>query len=173
MSEKIVIDGYNLIRQSDRLIDLEALSLEAGRKGLVDLMAAYRKIKSLSITVIFDGWESDNIGASREVVRGVEVIYSGKGVKADTLIKETADRERDRVIVVTSDREVANHCMKKGVAVIPSHEFEMKVRMAGVGGEYGYYEEEDESPRIGPKKKGPARKLSKEERQKRRKLEKL
>lgn len=173
MSLKIVIDGYNLIRQSDRLIDMEAISLETGRKGLVDLLAEYRMVKPASITVVFDGWESDNIGSSREKVRGVEVLYSGKGVKADDLIMKMADRERERIVVVTSDREVANHCMKKGAAVIPSHEFEMKMNMAGVGDEYGYDDEEDDEPRVGTKKKGPARKLSREERQKKRKLGKL
>lgn len=175
MSVNIVIDGYNVIRQSDRLIDLEAISLEEGRKGLIKMLAAYRKSKGHSITVVFDGWESDNIGSSGERLQGIEVIYSGRGEKADDLIKKMADKLRDKIVVVTSDRDIATHVMKKGAVVIPSHEFEMKLALAEVGDEeYGdYADDEDEDSRVGSRKKGPARRRSKEEKRKKGKLDKL
>lgn len=174
MSTGIVIDGYNLIRQSDRLIDLEAISLEEGRNGLVQLLAEYKKIKGSPITVVFDGWKSDNIGSSRDKVQGINIVYSGRGRRADDVIKDMADELRDKIIVVTSDKDIATHVSRKGSFVIPSPEFEMKVRMT-VGGEdfHAYDDEEDNEPRSGTRKKGPARRLSKEERRKRNKLSKL
>ncbi|MDT8317806.1 MAG: NYN domain-containing protein [bacterium] len=175
MSVNIVIDGYNVIRQSDRLIDLEAVSLEEGRKGLIKMLAEYRRIKGHSITVVFDGWESDNIGSSSERVQGIDVIYSGRGEKADDLIKKMADKLRDKIVVVTSDKDIATHVMKRGAVVIPSGEFEMKLDLA-MGGweEYGdYHDDEDDDERAGTKKKGPARRRSKEEKRKKGKLDKL
>ena len=175
MSVNIVIDGYNLIRQSDRLIDLEAISLEEGRKGLIKMLAAYRQLKGHSITVIFDGWESDNIGSSSERLQGIDIVYSGRGEKADDLIKKMADKLRDTIVVVTSDRDIATHAMKKGAVVIPSHEFEMKLNLsAGMEAGYDPYADEgDDEPSVGGKKKGPARRSSKEEKRKKGKLDKL
>jgi hypothetical protein len=174
MASHILIDGYNLIRQSGPLIDFEAISLEEGRNGLIRLLAAYRKVKGHTITVVFDGWESDNIGSSREKMIGIDIIYSGRGVKADDLIKKMVDERRDKVIVVTSDREIETHALKRGAVVIPSAEFEMKVRMATAGTEDDYFmEEEDDEGRAGTKKKGPARRLSRVERKKQSKMKKL
>ena len=172
MSVNIVIDGYNVIRQSDRLIDLEAVSLEKGRKGLIKMLAEYRKLKGHSITVVFDGWESDNIGSSSEILQGIDIVYSGRGEKADDLIKKMADKLRDKIVVVTSDKDIATHVLRKGAVVIPSSEFEMKLLMAAQDtDEYG--DEEDDGPRVGARKKGPARRRSKEERRKKDKLDKL
>ena len=175
MSVNIVIDGYNVIRQSDRLIDLEAVSLEKGRTGLIKMLAEYRKLKRHSITVIFDGWESDNIGSSSEILQGIDIIYSGRGEKADDLIKKMADKLRDKIVVVTSDKDIATHVLRKGAVVIPSPEFEMKLLMAAQDtDEYGdYADEEDDEPRVGGRKKGPARRRSKEEIRKKGKLDKL
>lgn len=173
MSLKIVIDGYNLIRQSDELIDLEAISLQEGRDGLIKLLAEYRKVKGHSITVVFDGWESDNIGSSRYKEMGIDIIYSGKGEKADEVIKKMADNLRDKIIVVTSDREIATHAMKKGSVVISSPEYEMKVRMFSSNDESGHDDYEEEGPRTGTKKKGPSRRKSKNERRKLAGLKKL
>ena len=173
MAAHILIDGYNLIRQSGPLIDLEAISLEEGRMGLVRLLAEYRKVKGHAITVVFDGWKSDNIGRSNERVVGIDVVYSGRGETADEVIKRMADSMRDRVIIVTSDRDIATYATKKGAVVIPSDEFEMKVRMAVPSDECGAFDEEDYEPKMDSKKKGPARRLSKEERKKRSKMKKL
>jgi len=173
MSTRIVIDGYNLIRQSDHFIDLEAISLEKGRMGLVTFLFDYRKIRGNPITIVFDGWKSDNIGSSIDKVQGIDIIYSGRGDKADDVIKGMADELRDKIIVVTSDKDIATHVSKKGAIVVPSPEFEMKVRMTLGGDEDTAYEDEADQPRSGTKKKGPARRLSKEERRKKSKLSKL
>lgn len=174
MTTRIVVDGYNMIRQSDRLIDLEAISLEEGRMGLVKLLSDYKKIKGNSITVVFDGWKSDNIGSSHDKIQGIDIIYSGRGDKADNVIKRMADELRDKIVVVTSDKEITTHAGKKGSVVISSPEFEMKVRMTvGTDDIYTHDDEDDYEPRSGTRKKGPAKRLSKEERRKKNKLNKL
>jgi predicted RNA-binding protein with PIN domain len=58
MSIHIIIDGYNLIRQSTTLSTLDQQDIMLGREALVDMLAAYRKIKPHRITVVFDGRSS-------------------------------------------------------------------------------------------------------------------
>lgn len=176
MSTNIVIDGYNLIRQSAYLSALESISLEEGRKGLLRLLSAYKRAKGHSVTVVFDGWRSDNFGQSRDRIGGVNVIYSERGEKADDVIKRIADKMRGKVVVVTSDRGIASFAERRGVAVVTSPEFEIKVRDGSPATDTGTEicdGDEDAGERAGTKKKGPSRRLSKKERKKRSALKKL
>ena len=52
----IIVDGYNLIRQSDTFRHSERKSLEEGRNALIRSLAGYRKLRGHRITVVFDGW---------------------------------------------------------------------------------------------------------------------
>jgi len=106
-------------------------------------------------------------------VQGVDIIYSGRGEKADEVIKRISDRLRDRVVVVTSDKAIETHALKRGSAVIPSADFEMRVRMVCQEDEYGFIDDEEDESLTGGNKKGPARRLSKDERKKQQKLKKL
>jgi len=174
MSTHIILDGYNVIRQSGALLDLESKSLEEGRLGLIRLLSAYKKLKGYTITVVFDGWKSDNAFRSSDRLSGINIIFTGRGEKADELIKEMAGEMRAQALIVTSDRDIASFAIKQGAVVIPSLEFENKVRMVAYGtfGSECCSEEEPGRPK-GTKKKGPARRLSKAERKKKNKLDKL
>ncbi|MEN8246931.1 MAG: NYN domain-containing protein [Thermodesulfobacteriota bacterium] len=55
MAVHIIIDGYNLIRQSPELSYLDRQDLQQGREALLGMLAAYKKIKHHQITVVFDG----------------------------------------------------------------------------------------------------------------------
>jgi hypothetical protein len=84
-------------------------------------------------------------------------------------------RERDKVLVVSSDREVMRFAEKKGAVAISSPDFEARMSMAasGMPGE-GKAEEAPESGWVPTtRKKGPVRRRSKKERRSRRKIEKL
>ena len=41
----LIIDGYNLIRQSAHLAELDRRDLQQGREALVGALAAYRRIR--------------------------------------------------------------------------------------------------------------------------------
>ena len=56
MPLEIIIDGYNLIRQSSSLKRLDAQDLEQGREALLERLIAYRQVRGHPITVVFDGW---------------------------------------------------------------------------------------------------------------------
>jgi len=177
MSTHIVIDGYNVIRQSDSLSYLESISMEEGRTGLLRLLCDYRKIKGHAITVVFDGWMTDNIGQSRDRLMGIDVLYSGRGEKADEVIKRMAQKLKERVVIVTSDREIAAYAERRGAAVIPSQEFEVKLR-ASSAGEQDYpafdgEQDEEYETRQGTKKVGPPRRLPKAKRKGQKRISKL
>src|SRR5512138_1801594 len=100
----IIVDGYNLIRQSDVLRLHERQGLEAGRKALVHLLAGYRRSRGHRITVVFDGWLGGPPQEERDREAGIDIIYSRRGEKADEVIKRLARQHADETVVVTSDR---------------------------------------------------------------------
>jgi len=55
MSVHIIVDGYNVIRQSPDMGLLDRQALQLGREALVDKLAAYKRLKGYKITVVFDG----------------------------------------------------------------------------------------------------------------------
>jgi predicted RNA-binding protein with PIN domain len=174
----IIVDGYNLIRQSDVLRHHERQSLEAGRRALVHLLSGYKKSRGYSITVVFDGWLSGAPEEQRDREAGIDIIYSRRGEKADEVIKRLVRRRTGEMIIVTSDRPVMDAAVRAGAAAIPSAEFENRIRRAGNAfssgdANTGKYNDEDNSPTRGTKKKGPSHRSSKRERLKQRGMDKL
>ena len=55
MSIHILIDGYNLIRQSPELSELDRQDIQLGRAALIDMLVVYKKLKHHKITIVFDG----------------------------------------------------------------------------------------------------------------------
>ena len=79
----IVVDGYNLIRSSPELSRLDRRSLEDGREALLERLAAYKRIKRLPITVVFDAGQSPTMDIRKEQFSGIKVVYSQFGLTAD------------------------------------------------------------------------------------------
>ena len=174
MPLELIIDGYNLIRQSDSFRRLDARSLEQGREALLTRLAAYQKTRGHPITVVFDGWGGFNLESTMQRQQGIVVIYTGKGEKADDWIKHKLEKMQYGA-VVTSDRDIGRYAERIGIAVIPSRVFEHKMESALFGGqkEIELDEEEGEEEFIEARKKGPARRLSKQERRRQAILAKL
>ena len=165
----IIVDGYNLIRQSDVLRGHERQSLEAGRKALIRGLAQYKRLRGHRITVVFDGWEGGSPLEERDLAGGVAIIYSRLGEKADEVIKRLVAAGSEEILVVTSDREIATFAARRGKSSIASPEFAARLdRLAAApapGADNPPETEDDEADRSGAaKKKGPARRLSKQQR---------
>ena len=90
MAIHIIIDGYNFIRQSGELAALDRQDLQLGRDALVDMLAAYKKLRAHKITVVFDGTADPALFPSRDRAKGIAVRYSKGGESADDLIKRLA-----------------------------------------------------------------------------------
>jgi predicted RNA-binding protein with PIN domain len=176
MSMHVVIDGYNLIRQSETLSAREELSLELGRDALLERLRQYKRVKSHRITVVFDAANKPNLAEERSQKKGIRMIYSGQGETADTVIKRICRTEGEKVLLVTTDRELASYAEASGSVAIDSEDFEARMEMALYVDVKGVEEEDEEErwhPDKGTRKKGPAKRLSKKERRRREKKQKL
>ncbi len=173
----ILIDGYNLIRQSIRLRRFERQSLEAGRSALVAWLSEYQSGKNHRITVVFDGWINGPAQEERDYSSGIHILYSSRGVKADDVLKRITAAADEEILVVSSDREVSSYAIRRGKATLSSLEFESivdKFLAAPANNAFSGQKEEDEEEDNHPaNKKGPARKLSRARRQAQTKIRKL
>lgn len=168
----ILIDGYNLIRQSGVFRRYDRTSLEAGRNALTHSLAAYKKQTGHRVTVVFDAREGGFLTEERDRYGGIGVLYSRKGETADDLIKRMIEGRKEEFVVVTSDRAIADFASRRGVAAIASPVFESRLQQAQTGrnGDQRFEKDEpDEKERddgwaAGIRKKGPSRRPSKKQR---------
>jgi predicted RNA-binding protein with PIN domain len=171
----ILIDGYNLIRQSDTLRNYERQSLEAGRRALIAKLIEYEKRRGHKITVVFDGWKNGPADEGRDRAGKIYIIYSRHGEKADDVIKRIAAHTEEDTLVVSSDREIVSYITRCGRTSLTSLEFEAimnKVISPSPGSDFAA-EKQDENPERQSKKKGPARRLPRAKRQAQTKINKL
>jgi uncharacterized protein len=166
----LIIDGYNLIRQSPDLQILDNQELELGRKALLERLASYRSHSRHRITVVFDGWQGGDLKESRDQHQGILIIYSRLGERADEVIKRLLARERGRALMVSSDRELQDCARRVGAAWINASQFETCHLHPGKS---PAREEEDDPTPSSRVKKGPARRLPKEQRRRQQRLKKL
>ena len=172
----IIIDGYNLIRQSDSLRYQEKHSLEAGRRALILSLSEYKRGKRHNITVVFDGWKDGSVQEERDRQGNITIIYSQRGEKADDVIKRLADSSSEETIIVSSDREIASYVTRRGKTALSSNEFEMLMNKAAVESSFDNFasrKEADDEPVHHPLKKGPAKRLPRTKRHKQTKIKKL
>lgn len=173
MSLHIIIDGYNLIRQSSRLSELDLQDIQLGREALVEMLAAYKKFKSHRITVVFDGSGPALLSRRRDRQKGITLVYSQGGESADAVIKKMARREGAKALVVSSDQDIVHWAESCGAATVSAPDFESKLvtsqYLDGTPGE----EENQSGWTPTTKKKGPRKRLSKKKRRNRAKLRKL
>jgi hypothetical protein len=170
----IIIDGYNFIRQSAELAGLDRQDLQWGRDALVDLLAAYKKLKPHKITIVFDGTAEPALYGDRDRAKGIDIRFSKGGQSADDLILEMAQRERAKALVVSSDREVMNAAEAAGATPVTSADFDERVSMARYMALKGGGEPTESSGWVPTtRKKGPRRRLSKRRRQARSRARKL
>jgi predicted RNA-binding protein with PIN domain len=169
----IIIDGYNLIRQSATLNALDQQDIMLGREALVNRLATYRKIKSHRITVVFDSRHSQLFSIQNERHQGIAIRFSSGGESADDVIKRMAWKEREKALVVSSDREIVDYAALCGAATISAPQFEDKIEMAIQIDRHAGASQNGSGRISRTKKKGPSRRLSKKMRRNRMKIKKL
>ena len=169
----IIIDGYNLIRQSTSFSRLDRQDLQLGREALIEALAAYKRIKGHRIVVVFDGVDAPSTLSRRDRSHGIEIRFSRHGESADTVIKRMVRSGPGEQLVVTSDRAIQEAAERSGAVAIDSPAFEEKLMLASAG--TGLFDDDNESQGWLPttRKKGPRRKLSRKERRRRQKTRKL
>ena len=162
---EIIIDGYNLIGSGGGLTG----NLEPKRNWLVQKLASYRRAKGHDITVVFDGWRSGSTNQVEEKRDDVGIVYSRVGERAESVIVRLARKKGSGCVVVTSDREVRNAVERFGVVALYASQFSAILNDRFESFNDGQPEHDNPVTR----KRGNPRRLSKKERKRREKLQKL
>jgi predicted RNA-binding protein with PIN domain len=147
-----LIDGYNVIRRSPELRERERESLDAGRRGLCEMLGRVARARGDQFTVVFDGAG----GGHSTGLAGVRVVFSSA--------RETADRVLVRMAgvaggaVVSSDREVRRAAARAGAIAVSSEDFLARVGAATETEDVEKDADDDEpTSRPGPRKGNPRR----------------
>lgn len=128
--EHYIIDGYNVINSWPELIKLKGDLAEA-RDNLTHVLDEYGAFEKFDISIVFDAMFTDDEEHREQISPHTEVIYTGEGETADSLIErlayESVRRGRE-VHVVTSDGAEQSVILGAGAYRIPSLEFRKFVR---------------------------------------------
>jgi hypothetical protein len=176
MSLHIIVDGYNLIRQSPELAELDRMDLELGRDALIQELAAYKRIRTNGhITVVFDGTHASIQGPKQHQKSGIHIVFSRPGELADGVIKRMASVERERAVVISSDRDILQHAKAAGCAVLNAEDFVFRMQAASQHEHEADAPEEEGSGGWVPstRKKGPSRRPPRKQRKARLRIDKL
>lgn len=111
----LVVDGYNVTKTG-----YPELTLAEQRERLVGQLAALAARTGAEVTVVFDG--AAVVSVTTTTPRGVRVLFSAPGVPADDVVRAlvSAEPEGRPVVVVTSDRALADLVRQSGARPVPS-----------------------------------------------------
>lgn len=111
----VIVDGYNVTKTG-----YPELTLSDQRDRLAHQMSALAARTGAEVTVVFDG--AGVVAVPAAGPRGVRVLFSDPGVLADDVIRAlvAAEPEGRPVVVVTSDRAVADSVRRRGAHPVPS-----------------------------------------------------
>ena len=104
---------------------------QGARRRLMEELAQFARSRGVRVAVVFDGAPEKHFadGASYQ---GVRLFYAERGSNADERIKRMVEKsgERRTLLVVTSDRALADYVRRCGAQVIRSGEFRKKMEEA-------------------------------------------
>lgn len=129
----LIVDGYNVIRQTPPYSHLAEHDLDSARAALISDVAAFAQGEYVA-TVVFDGHNNPLSKGLAHQIAGVTVVFSRYGIEADSVIEllARAARERgDTAVVVTSDAQMQWAVMGGGVGRMSSAEFSGELRDGG------------------------------------------
>jgi len=112
----LLVDGYNVTKTG-----YGELPLEAQRRRLLTGLGALAARTAAEVTVVFDGTEHVNVQAAH-CPRGVRLLFSREGESADEVLRQLVRHEPGgrQLVVVSSDREVAEGVITSGARAVPS-----------------------------------------------------
>ncbi len=118
----ILVDGYNVIKNTPELQAVERHSLAAARETLVRKLSSKYRHTPHQVIVVFDGQQGKE---TEEYVQRVRLIYTAQGQSADAVIARLAREGTARgqaVIVASNDWEVRSTVAEAGGQVASSTE---------------------------------------------------
>lgn len=112
----VMVDGYNVTKSG-----YGDLTLQAQRTRLLAGLGALAARTGAEVTVVFDGRDGA-VPAAVPAPRGVRLLFSRSGETADEVLRRLARHEPEGrpLVVVSSDREVADGVRAVGAHAVPS-----------------------------------------------------
>jgi len=112
----LLVDGYNVTKSG-----YGELTLQAQRTRLLAGLGALAARTGAEVTVVFDGRDGA-VASALPAPRGVRLLFSRTGETADEVLRRLVRHEPEGrpVVVVSSDREVADGVRDSGAHAVPS-----------------------------------------------------
>lgn len=133
-SQKILIDGYNVIHADPEMKRLLDPSPERARAKLIELVTAYVGRRRLNVTVVFDG-KGTQLDTETIIPGKLQVLFSRGHQSADDLIITTLEdalNPREYLVVTSDNVHIGRNARRLGAQVLATPAFLSRlVRAAG------------------------------------------
>ena len=128
-TERLIVDGYNVIFAWDSLKALAEKSIDAARARLIDIMASYRGFTKSEVVLVFDAYRVPGGQGAKYNDAKIHIVYTKEGETADMYIERLVGEigKNESVRVVTSDALIRLSALRTGVLRTSSREFEAEV----------------------------------------------
>ena len=127
----LIVDGYNVINDWEKLSVVGSYNLGTARDMLIEELSEYGFFTGTSIEIVFDAYRNKSRIERRQLVDNVEVFYTKIHQMADSYIeKRTAELTSSRknvVFVATSDGAEQQFILGKGASRISSRELKLEI----------------------------------------------
>ncbi len=121
--EYLFIDGYNIINQW-QYYRILSRNIENSRNKFIELLVEYQAYTGLKVIVVFDAHLVKGSLEKKELVSGVEVVFTKENETADSYIEKQLDKigRYERVQVATSDGAIQQIVLARGGTRISAQE---------------------------------------------------
>lgn len=121
--EYLFVDGYNIINQWSYYLEVSR-NIENSRNKLIELLVEYQAYKGIRVIVVFDAHLVKGSLEKREMIAGVEIIYTKERETADSYIEKQLDKigRYESVKVATSDSAIQQIVISRGGTRVSAHE---------------------------------------------------
>ena len=125
----LIVDGYNIIFAWEALAETAKSDLEAARRQLCDKLVSYAGFKKCRLVVVFDGYKVKGSPGEKQLLHGVQVVYTKENETADAYIEALAAQIGNNysVRVATSDSLVQLSSLRSGVLRMSARELQQEL----------------------------------------------
>lgn len=126
--EYLFIDGYNIVNQWKTLRNYTD-SIENSRNKLIESLIEYKAYKGINVVVVFDAHLVKGSNEKKEIISGVEVVYTKENETADSYIERQLDKigRAEIVRVATSDNFIQQIVLARGGTRLSSEEMYIEI----------------------------------------------
>ena len=131
--EYLLVDGYNIIFAWEELSDLAAVSIDAARYKLMDILSNYQGFLKICVIVVFDAYKVPGGVEKVQKYHNINVVYTKEAETADQYIEKVAIRigRRYRTTVATSDGVIQLIIRSQGCILWSARDFREEIERVG------------------------------------------